>query len=90
MFEIEKYEAMAMFDLDENEREKLRVQCESLTESFKAIDTIDTENVKPMVSVIDATNILRDDVATQFITRDELLSNAPEQHDGYFQVPETL
>jgi Asp-tRNA(Asn)/Glu-tRNA(Gln) amidotransferase C subunit len=29
-------------------------------------------------------------MAVKAITRDELLSDAPEQYDGYFQIPRTV
>jgi len=39
---------------------------------------------------LDSSNVMREDVASKLISRDELLKNAPEQHDGYFQVPAAI
>jgi aspartyl-tRNA(Asn)/glutamyl-tRNA(Gln) amidotransferase subunit C len=90
MINIKKYEAMAKLDLSDDERKCLSARIEALTDSFSVLETVDTANVEPLVTVSDINNALRDDIAERFITRDELLSNAPEQYDGYFQVPKTV
>jgi len=90
MLEITKYEAMAMLCLQDEERGILEKRLQALTEGFSALNQIDTEGITPLVSVIDSYNILREDVENKIISRDNLLENAPEKYDGYFQVPETL
>ena len=90
MMDIRKYEALAKLDLPETERQWIEGRVDKLIESFSALENIDTTGAEPLVTVLDIQNVLRDDVAFKFITREELLSNAPEQHDGYFRVPRTL
>ena len=90
MFELEKYEAMAMLDLPENERRHLTARAEEITASFKELDAMSTDGVQPLSSVLHLHNILREDDAIKQFTRDEVLANAPDQHDGFFRVPGTL
>ncbi len=88
--DISPYEAMAKLSLPANEREVISARMDVLTESFNALETIETVNVEPLVTVLEVVNVLRGDVAARLISREELLSGAPEQYDGYFQVPRTL
>ena len=90
MKDFREYEAMAKLDLSEQEREWLSERAEKLIEEFSALEKIDTSNTEPLVTVLDLRNILREDTVKMIITREELLSNAPEQYDGCFQVPKTL
>ena len=90
MIDIKKYEAMAKIDLQETERQWVAGRVEKLLESFSALESVDTRGAEPLVTVLNTRNIMRDDAAKKFISREELLSNAPEQYDGYFQVPKTL
>jgi len=90
MIDITKYEAMAMFDLSDEERGKLCTRAGELVESFSALESIDTGGVEPLVSVLDTRNVLRGDMSERILTRDEIMANAPEQYDGYFRVPGTL
>jgi len=90
MENIQSYEAMAMLELSDDERELLSARFEKITDGFSALDAIDTAGALPLVSVLSLNNVMREDVCKKDFTRDEILSNAPEQYDGYFQVPGTL
>jgi aspartyl-tRNA(Asn)/glutamyl-tRNA(Gln) amidotransferase subunit C len=81
---------MAKLCLSENERETAIRRAEALLESFYAIETVNTEGVAPMVSVLGIENVLREDTVSQAISRDVLLAGAPETSGGYFAVPKTL
>jgi aspartyl-tRNA(Asn)/glutamyl-tRNA(Gln) amidotransferase subunit C len=90
MFDIKSYESLAKLSLNESERTVISKYSELLTKSFDELEEISVEKVKPLVTVLNVNNILREDISTKFMTREELLSNAPEQSDGYFQVPRTI
>ena len=90
MLDIREYEAMAMLELQNDERERLRRRFDALVGSLTALERVDTDGVEPLVTVLNLNNVMREDVAEKFLTRDAILENAPEQYDGYFQVPGTL
>ena len=90
MHDIEYYEKMMKLRLTVEERATMPSYIEAFKEQFGELDKIDTEGVEPLVTVLDIYNVLRDDVAEKLISREELLKNAPEQYDGYFQVPKTV
>ncbi|MCL2052806.1 MAG: Asp-tRNA(Asn)/Glu-tRNA(Gln) amidotransferase subunit GatC [Lachnospiraceae bacterium] len=76
--------------LSSEEKEILSERKQVLENSFAILGEINTDNVEPLVSVLQEKNVLREDVTAKMISREELLKNAPEQYDGYFQVPKTL
>jgi len=84
------YESMAMLELSDAERLRLKERFDEIAGGFSALDAIDADGVEPLVSVLDLNNVMREDVSAVFISREELLSNATEQHDGYFQVPAAI
>ena len=84
------YENMAMLDLSDSERAELVARFDEFVSGFAALDGYDTDGVLPLVSVLDVHNVLREDVAVKLFTRDEVLENAPEKHDEYFQVPAAI
>jgi aspartyl/glutamyl-tRNA(Asn/Gln) amidotransferase C subunit len=43
-----------------------------------------------MFTVLDVKNVFREDVSKKFDSREVLLSAAPEQYGGYFQVPKAI
>ena len=84
---FEDFEKIAMLELAGGERERVRERFDEIVAGFSVLDSYDTEGVEPLVSVLDIYNVMREDVACKVISRDDLLMNAPEQHDGYFQAP---
>lgn len=90
MLEISKYESLTKLNLTEIERTQIEKIANKLIVSFEDLREIDTKNVEPLVSVLVLQNVLREDINVKSISREELLSNAPEQYGGYFQVPKTL
>ena len=57
---------------------------------WETLAQIDTGNVERMVHVRPMVNVLREDVASQPFSREDLLAQAPESMDGYWQVPQIL
>jgi len=90
MNDIKNFEATVMLDLSAGERELIKEYIEDLENGFTALEPIATGGTEPLTTVLDEKNILRDDVASKTFTRDEILSNAPEQNDGFFVVPGTI
>ena len=90
MRNIRDYEAMAMLSLPDDERGRIESRYNSLLAGFETLRQVETKGVEPLVSVLDITTVFREDIAKKLLTREEILSNAPEQYDGYFQVPGTL
>ena len=88
MRNIEDYEAMSKLELSESERRWVREMSDQF--HFDALENIDVSGVEPLITVLGIKNVLREDKSVKMLTREELLSNAPEQYDGCFQVPKTL
>ncbi len=54
------------------------------------LDDIATENTERMVHVMPVMTVIREDVAAQPFTRDELQMGAPDTDSGYWCVPRVL
>ena len=57
---------------------------------WETLAKVDTENVERMVHVRPLVNVMREDVPSQPFSREDLLAQAPESMDGYWQVPRVL
>lgn len=90
MQNISEYAAIEKLRLTDEEAALIGACADFLTEDFAALEQVNTDGVEPLVTVLTVQNVLREDVSHQAVSREELLANAPEQYDGYFQVPKTL
>ena len=87
---LKEYEAMAKIELDDTERKWITERIDILEAGFRELDIIDTSDTEALISVLNVKNVFREDNMEKIISRNELLANAPEQYNGYFQVPKTL
>ena len=83
------YEPMAKLSLDSESRAWADDIIARLEGEFEKMEKVDTEGVEPLITVLDLKNVLREDVSSQIVKRETLLANAPEEYDGYFEVPKT-
>ena len=73
--------------LTEKEEDIIVSMFGELEEKEEKLAAYDLENVEPMVHVISLTNVLREDECIKKFSRDDLQKDAPEEMDGYWQVP---
>lgn len=90
MQKISEYAVLEKLRLTAEETSQIQAQAKLLEESFSPLESVVTDGIEPLVTVLDLQNVLRDDISHKLLSREELLSNAPQQYNGYFQVPKTL
>ena len=81
--------AQQLNQLSLTEEEEATVQeiFAKMSENEKKLQSIDTENVEPMVHVMPMTNVLREDERKQPFSRESLLEGAPQRSEDSWQVP---
>ena len=85
--EVTNIAFLARLELSDEENESLGGHLNRLLENFDLLKELDTENVEPTAHTIPVHNVLRPDVVRPSLPREDVLSNAPEQIDGTFEVP---
>ncbi|MDD1761325.1 MAG: Asp-tRNA(Asn)/Glu-tRNA(Gln) amidotransferase subunit GatC [Methanothrix sp.] len=85
--DVEHISWLASIKIEDEEKDKLVEQFNSILEYFHQLDEVDTENVQPTYRVVDLANIFREDEAFPSISLDQALQNAPRREDGYFKSP---
>ena len=57
---------------------------------LKALEKIDTAETERMVHVMPVLTVVREDVAVQRFSREDLQAGAPETDEGYWCVPKVM
>jgi aspartyl-tRNA(Asn)/glutamyl-tRNA(Gln) amidotransferase subunit C len=81
---------LARLHLSESERELLQGQLEQIVRYVKTIDGLDVSGVEPTSHAIEITNVLRTDAVKPSLPHEAVMSNAPAEVDGQFQVPRIM
>ncbi|HET7579997.1 MAG TPA: Asp-tRNA(Asn)/Glu-tRNA(Gln) amidotransferase subunit GatC [Bacillales bacterium] len=81
---------LARLSFSEEELETFTQQLDDIIGFAEQLNELNTENVEPTTHVLEMSNVLRDDEAREWLTREEALKNAPEKQDGQVKVPSVL
>lgn len=81
---------LVRLSLTEEEKAQITKDINSMISKMDTMKEIDTEGVEPLTHVLPLKNLFRQDVLKSSSDREEILSNAPSQKDGSFQVPKTV
>ena len=69
---------LAKLELTEQEIERMTAQLSAILEYAERLNELDTDAIAPTASVIPNQNVMRPDIVTPSLTRDQVLQNAPD------------
>ena len=81
---------LARIRVTDDEKTNLAAELSQVMDWIDELQSVDTEGVEPLTSVVGARLKTRPDVVTLNVTRDEVLANAPEAMAGFFTVPKVV
>lgn len=81
---------LARLDLTDDELETFTTQLAGILEHAADISALAIADVPPTAHPLPLRNVLRDDVVTPSVDRDEVLAQAPAVDDRRFLVPRIL
>lgn len=88
--DVEHVAKLARLEITETEQEAFSRQLSAILTHVEKLKTLDTSGVEPTATVLDQTNVLREDKARAGLSVEKALANAPEAEDGYFVVPKII
>lgn len=81
---------LARLEISEPEQETFSHQLSSILAHIEHLQSWDTTGVEPTPTVLDQTNVFRDDQPRPGLSVQQALANAPDADDGYFRVPKII
>jgi aspartyl-tRNA(Asn)/glutamyl-tRNA(Gln) amidotransferase subunit C len=88
--DVEHVAWLARLELADDEKGRLTNHLNEIISHFAQLQQLDTDQVEPTSHSIPVVNVFREDVSTQSLTVNEAISNAPEERDDYFVVPQVV
>ena len=84
---VRKVARLARLHLTEKEIEKFTKDLESILDSFRDLDSVQTKRVKPSFQPIKTKNVMRKDRIEPSLTQEQALSNTKNKEKGLFKGP---
>ena len=81
---------LARISLNDKKIDSLSKDLSSIIKFIERLNKLNTDNVKPLTSIIDASLKSRKDEIRDGKIRDQILKNSPENNDAFFVVPKVI
>ena len=81
---------LARLALAPEELERYRLELATILAHAALVQAVDTTDLQPTAHPLGLTNAFRPDVVRPPLDRAEVLAQAPDARDGYFEVPPAL
>lgn len=81
---------LARISLNDKKVDSLSRDLSSIIKFIEKLNKLDTDDVEPLTSIIDASLKSRKDEIRDGKIRDQILKNSPENNDEFFVVPKVV
>ncbi len=88
--EVKKIAKLARLHISETEANAYAESLNNILEHMNELDAVNTADVAPLSHPFDFVNHTRPDEINQAISKEDMLSNAPNVEDDCFKVPKIL
>lgn len=87
---MEYLEILSQIQLTPEEKKQTAGELRQILNYMEKLETLNTDQVKPMSHIFPVKNIFREDIVTNQEEKEEMLKNAPQKKEGQYLVPKTL
>ena len=78
---------LAKLSFSDDELHEFTSQLGKIIDMVETLEEVDTEGVPFTSNVAETINVMREDIAAEGWSRQELMRNVPESEDGFIKVP---
>lgn len=87
---VDKLANLAMLQFDEVEKAVIKNDLQKMIAFVEKLNELDTTGVPPLLHISENINVLREDVVSGSISREEGFRNAPLHDLHFFKVPKVI
>jgi aspartyl-tRNA(Asn)/glutamyl-tRNA(Gln) amidotransferase subunit C len=87
---IKHISKLARISLDDKKIDNLSKDLSSIIKFIEKLNKLNTDAIKPLTSIIDASLKFRKDEILEDKIREQILKNSPEKTDEFFVVPKVV
>ena len=87
---IKHISKLARISLDDKKIDNLSKDLSSILKFIEKLNKLNTDDIKPLTSIIDASLKFRKDEILEGKIREQILKNSPEKNEEFFIVPKVV
>ena len=88
---VERLAELSKLEFSEKEKEEMVKDFQKIVHFVDKLKEVETDGVEPLVYVNEhVTNVVREDIPGETVSREEALKNAPDKDTNYIKIPNVL
>ena len=87
---VDRLAELSKLEFDEASREVMKQDLQKIFDMTDKLNELNVDGIEPLIYMNDQPNILREDVVTGQVSKEEALLNAPQKDSDYFKVPKVI
>lgn len=87
---VEYIAKLARLQISEDEKKTFGRQLNGILGYVEKLNELDTKDVMPTSHVLSLSNVMREDVRRDSVSREDALANAPDRTDKFYRVPKII
>jgi len=84
--EMDHLALLARIGLSDQEKDRMAHQLGDILQHMERLNQLDTEHIPPTAQIIEAANVLREDVPRPGLAHEQALANAPRTEEPFVRV----
>ena len=88
--DVQKLFTLSKLNINKDEQESLSRDLSSVLSWVGSLQSVNTENTRPMIHSVPLNIFCNDDLPPENISLDNALKNAPESENNHFLVPRVI
>jgi aspartyl-tRNA(Asn)/glutamyl-tRNA(Gln) amidotransferase subunit C len=87
---VDKIAELAKLEFDASAKEEIKSDLNKMLAFIDKLSELNTDNVSPLIYMLDEEQELREDEVKGHVTQQEALKNAPDKDSDYIKVPKVI
>ncbi|MCL5774133.1 MAG: Asp-tRNA(Asn)/Glu-tRNA(Gln) amidotransferase subunit GatC [Firmicutes bacterium] len=87
---VEHVAGLACLELDEEEKNRMTYQLNSILDYITVLQPIDTSGIEATFQVLPVNNVFREDESLPSLPAEEVLANSPGRENDLFKMPKIM
>ena len=87
---VDKIAELAKLEFEASAKEEIKSDLNKMLAFVDKLSELNTDNVAPLIYMLDEEQELREDEVSGHVTQQEALKNAPDKDSDYIKVPKVI
>jgi aspartyl-tRNA(Asn)/glutamyl-tRNA(Gln) amidotransferase subunit C len=87
---VDRLAELSKLEFDEKSKDNIRKDLQKILDMVQKLEEVNVDGVEPLIYMTEEKNILRKDVVSDTVSKQEALQNAPQRDSDYFKVPKVI